>query len=76
MAEIGVHDAKTHFSKLLRRVQAGESITVTSSGRPVAKLVPAEPQRRELGMDAGRVWIADDFDAPDPELERLFEDGK
>jgi prevent-host-death family protein len=43
MAEIGAFEAKTHFSKLLERVQRGEEITVTLRGKPVAKLVPVKP---------------------------------
>ena len=43
MAEIGAFEAKTHFSKLLERVQRGEEITVTLRGKPVAKLVPVNP---------------------------------
>jgi prevent-host-death family protein len=43
MAEIGAFEAKTHFSKLLERVQRGEEITVTLRGKPVAKLVPVRP---------------------------------
>ncbi|MEX0700748.1 MAG: type II toxin-antitoxin system prevent-host-death family antitoxin [Planctomycetales bacterium] len=40
---IGAFDAKTHFSKLLERVAAGEEITITRHGSPVARLVPARP---------------------------------
>ena len=39
---VNVHEAKTHFSKLLARVERGERITVARAGKPVAKLVPAE----------------------------------
>ncbi|MFO0792020.1 MAG: type II toxin-antitoxin system prevent-host-death family antitoxin [Pirellulales bacterium] len=37
---IGAYDAKTHFSALLERVAAGEAITITWHGQPVAQLVP------------------------------------
>ncbi|MBA3619110.1 MAG: type II toxin-antitoxin system Phd/YefM family antitoxin [Actinomycetota bacterium] len=68
MTEVGVHHAKTHLSKLLRRVTGGEEIIITLGGRPVAKLVPvAAPTRRVLGRDRGSVTIADDFDAPLPD---------
>jgi prevent-host-death family protein len=39
---VNVHEAKTHFSKLLARVEKGERIVVARGGKPVAKLVPAE----------------------------------
>ncbi len=67
MTEVGVHEAKTHLSRLLRRVAAGERIVITSSGKPAALLVPVEPSTtRELGFDAGRVTIPEDFDDPLP----------
>jgi prevent-host-death family protein len=67
MTEVGVHEAKTHLSRLLRRVAAGEEITITSGGRPAARLVPiAGSTRREFGFDAGLVAVSEDFDAPLP----------
>ncbi len=39
---VNVHEAKTHFSKLLARVEKGERITVARAGKPVARLIPAE----------------------------------
>lgn len=77
VAQVSVHEAKTHLSKLLRRVAEGEEIWIANAGRPVAKLVSVEGARlpRELGRDAGRVRIAPDFDAPLPEaIRRGFED--
>jgi prevent-host-death family protein len=76
MAPVNVHEAKTHFSRLLDRVAAGEEIVIAKAGKPIAKLVPLKrpPKRRTLGQDEGRVWIADDFDAPLPEeIQKLFE---
>jgi prevent-host-death family protein len=67
MIEVGVHEAKTNLSQLLRRVAAGEEVTITRGGEPVARLVPAMVKKqRVLGRDAGRVRIAADFDAPLP----------
>ncbi|MFN0010725.1 MAG: type II toxin-antitoxin system Phd/YefM family antitoxin [Phycisphaerales bacterium] len=42
MVSFGSFDAKTHFSKLLSRVEKGERITITKHGRPVAELVPVQ----------------------------------
>jgi prevent-host-death family protein len=71
-----VHEAKTHLSQLLDRVEAGEEIVLGRAGRPVARLVPVAKPRRLLGGDEGRVWVADDFDAPLPEdLLAAFEGG-
>jgi prevent-host-death family protein len=72
--EVKVHEAKTHLSRLLQRVEAGEEITIARGDTPVARLVPIASSRAAAqGMDQGRIWMADDFDAPDPELEALFE---
>jgi prevent-host-death family protein len=66
---VNVHEAKTHFSKLLERVAAGEEVTIAKAGKPVARLVPfAAPGKRPLGLDAGKdFYIADDFDGPLPD---------
>lgn len=67
MIEVGVHEAKTTLSRLLRRVAGGEEVLITRGGRPIARLVPAQPpRRRTLGGDVGRLAIPDDFNAPLP----------
>jgi prevent-host-death family protein len=43
MRNVSAAEANRHFSKLLREVQSGESVTVTSHGRPVAVIQPASP---------------------------------
>ena len=74
VATVGVHEAKTHLSKLLKRVTAGEELVISNGGTPIARLVAVEPPRRELGFDAGRLTVPEDFDAPLPaELSDLFE---
>ena len=62
--QVNVHEAKTHLSKLLERVEAGEEIVIARNGKPVAKLVKPEPTGglRNYGMWAGKGWMADDFD--------------
>jgi prevent-host-death family protein len=65
--EVNIHEAKTHLSRLLQRVAAGEQVTIARSGVPVARLVALEPKaKRPLGFARGKIWIADDFDAPLP----------
>ena len=65
---VNVHEAKTHLSRLLARVEAGEELIIARAGQPVARLIPfAHPGKRTLGLDAGRGFIAADFDAPLPE---------
>lgn len=66
--EVNIHEAKTHLSRLLQRVAAGEAVTIARSGVPVARIVPIEPaEKRPLGFARGQVWVADDFDAPLPD---------
>ncbi len=68
MIEVGVHEAKTHLSRLLRLVAGGEEVLITRGGQPVARVVaPKVPDRRVLGQDRGRVALAEDFDAPLPD---------
>jgi len=63
-----VHEAKTHLSRLLERVAAGEEVLIAKAGVPVARLVPVvlPADQRPLGTEQGRVFIGDDFDAPLP----------
>ena len=68
--QVNVHEAKTHLSRLLAEVEKGHEIVVARDGKPVAKLVafPAHKKNRiTFGDLKGRIWIADDFDAPLPE---------
>jgi len=63
--EIGAFDAKTRLSELLDRVDKGAVYVITKRGRPVAELrPPARTADISFGSDAGRITIADDFDAP------------
>jgi len=67
-----IHEAKTHFSRLVERARLGEPITIARDGVPVAMLVPIEPpagRRRPIGMDKGRIVIHDNFDDPLPEFD-------
>jgi prevent-host-death family protein len=67
---VNIHQAKTTFSKLIRRVEKGEEITIAKAGKPVAKLTPLKARRTprpKAGYGKGTIWIADDFDAPMPD---------
>jgi len=62
---VGVHEAKTHLSRLLDDVAAGEEVLITRRGEPAARLVALRTRRpRAFGIDRGRLAIRDDFDAP------------
>jgi prevent-host-death family protein len=68
MPTVNMHEAKTHFSKIVARVEAGEEIIIARDGTPVARLLPIEPpsSRRVPGRDCGLCKVPDDFDAPLP----------
>ncbi len=68
MTIVNVHEAKTHLSWLIARVVSGEEVIIARGWKAVAKLVPIdEPrQNRVPGLDVGKIWIAEDFDAPLP----------
>lgn len=73
---VNIHEAKTHFSKLLKRVLKGEEVIIARAGRPIARL-SALPKRgkRIPGSAKGMFTMTDDFDAPLPEdLQRAFEE--
>jgi prevent-host-death family protein len=75
MSEIvTVTEAKTQLSSLIARVTDGEEIVIRRGRRPVAKIIRYDesPVRRQLGALKGKIWMSDDFDEPDEELERLF----
>lgn len=74
--EINVYAAKTHLSRLIDQVNAGEEVVITRHGRPVARLVPIEAGKpRRPGLLEGQgFWMAEDFDAPLPDdMLDLFE---
>jgi prevent-host-death family protein len=68
---VNIHEAKTHLSRLLERVQAGEDITIAKAGKPIAVLTAFRDRRKPRipGMDKGKVIIHPDFDDPLPEFD-------
>jgi prevent-host-death family protein len=72
MTIFNVHDAKTHFSKLLERVLNGEEIIIARAGKPVARLLPfteEDATPRVPGIDKGKITILPTFDDPLPEFD-------
>jgi prevent-host-death family protein len=71
---ISLYDAKTKLSSLVDRAAAGEEIVIAKNGNPCARLVPIVSRgQRRTPANAMRIeYVAADFDAPDPEIERLF----
>jgi prevent-host-death family protein len=77
MKTVNVHEAKTHLSRLLAEVEAGEEIVIARAGKPVARLTaasPATPAERRLGFFRGRTTVPDDFDTwGQDEIVAMFE---
>jgi prevent-host-death family protein len=70
-----VHAAKTHLSRLIDRAVEGEDVVIGKAGRPMVRLVPYAQGKapRRPGRWAGRVTIAEDFDAAPDWLVDAFE---
>lgn len=76
MARVGMHDAKTHLSKLVERAEAGEDVVIQRNGKPAVRLVPVVEEPRSLasvrGAWRGRVHMADDFDELPKDIAEAF----
>jgi prevent-host-death family protein len=71
MRIVNIHEAKTHLSRLVDEAIRGGEVIIARANQPLVKLVPvaeALPARR-LGTAAGRMHIAEDFDAPLPDFD-------
>lgn len=68
MTKVNIHEAKTHFSRLLEKVAVGEEVLIARAGKPVARLVPVAKtgRARKLGLLAGKLKVPADFDAALP----------
>ena len=74
MHEVSIEYASENITQLLNSVAAGEEILISKSGQPIARLTPVKSEKRQrtLGLDKGKFEVPDDFDAPDPQLEKDF----
>ena len=72
---VNIHEAKTHLSRLVERVEAGEEVVIARAGRPVARLIAFKPrtERRRPGLWKGSVVLAPDFDASNEQIQTTFE---
>ena len=63
---VTVHDAQTQLSKLLSFAMEGNEIIIVKDDKPLARLVPmsSPTQSRIAGLNKGKIWMSDDFDAP------------
>src|SRR4051794_33677093 len=66
---VNIHEAKTHLSRLLEQVAAGEQVVISKAGRPIADLVQHRQQAVVIGGLKGRVQYSDaDWESSDPEI--------
>jgi prevent-host-death family protein len=73
---VNIHAAKTHLSRLLERVEAGEEIVIGRAGKPIARIVPyvEVPRRRWFGALKDEIRILPGFDDLDADIERDVEE--
>jgi len=66
-----MHDAKTHLSRIIERVERGEEIVIDRAGKPVAKIVPLvrRVNRTAVGSLAGQIDLSGDWDSPETNAE-------
>lgn len=67
IAQFNIHDAKTHLSRIIERVERGEEVIISRAGSPVAKLVPLAQAVHRTGRGSlrGTLVVADDWDSPE-----------
>jgi prevent-host-death family protein len=72
--QYNVHEAKTHFSRILEQVATGEEVVISKAGEPVAKVVPlrARVKRTGRGSLQGQIRINDDFDELPDDIADAF----
>lgn len=76
MNMVNIHEAKTHLSAILKRVESGEEILIAKSGHPIARISPLSPAsgKREPGSAKGRLIVSETFLDPLPDdLLKEFE---
>ena len=68
MTTVNIHDAKTHLSAILKRVESGEEILIAKSGHPIARISPLSPVsgKRQPGSAKGRLVVSETFMDPLP----------
>ena len=73
---VNIHAAKTHLSKLLERVEKGETIVIARAGKPVAELTPVKPRVEVVfgGLKGLIEYDHDEFMAADAEIAAMFND--
>jgi prevent-host-death family protein len=71
---VSIYDAKAQFSRICENVAAtGIEVIISRHGKPVVKIIPFEPAKGFVfGVAKGQFTVAEDFDAPCAEIQRMF----
>jgi len=74
MQMINIHQAKTNLSRLIEKTLSGEDVIIAKAGKPVVKLIAYKEKAkpRKPGLWKGKIWISDDFNDEDEEINKLF----
>jgi prevent-host-death family protein len=73
MTKVNMHEAKTRLSKLVELAKQGEDVVIAKNGVPEARIIPYVDEEGDwFGMDAGKGWIAADFDELPPDILAAF----
>jgi prevent-host-death family protein len=69
-----IYQAKTNLSKLVQLAIQGQEIIISKAGNPVAKLIPyvEQPTKRKAGSFKNKIWISDDFDQENSQINQMF----
>jgi prevent-host-death family protein len=69
---VNIHEAKTHLSRLLEQVAAGERVVISKAGTPIADLVPHQAATVTFGGLKGEIAYTDDAFDIDPDIQKMF----
>jgi len=77
MVSMNLHQATTALPALIEAALNGEDVVIAKDGKPMVRLVPCQERKtpRQPGRLRGQIRISDDFDAVDPEIIEMFENG-
>lgn len=78
MQIVNIHEAKTNLSRLIESALLGDDVIIAKAGKPVAKLIyyKEELKPRKSGLWKGKVWMSDNFNDEDEDINKLFYEGE
>ena len=69
-----IHEAKTNLSKLIEKVEKGNEVIIAKAGKPIVKMIKFKGpvKKSSYGIFKGKIWMSDDFNEEDEEINKLF----